>query len=73
MDKVRALREAADAEIEKNIVGFKEELFNLRFQKKVGQIENPLKIRALRKDVARLKTEMNLRKKIKKNIPVGEA
>ena len=34
MDKVRALREAADAEIEKNIVGFKEELFNLRFQKK---------------------------------------
>ena len=31
-------------------------LFNLRLQKATGQLENPLKIRQLRRDIARLKT-----------------
>ena len=34
----------------------REEIFNLRFQQSTNQIENPLKLRTIRKDIARLKT-----------------
>ena len=34
----------------------REELFNLRFQKAVGQLSNPARLRNLRKDIARIKT-----------------
>lgn len=39
----------------------REELFNLRMQNSTGQVENPLKIRALRRDIARVKTELKQR------------
>jgi large subunit ribosomal protein L29 len=39
------------------------ELFNLRMQRSVGQLENPVRLRLLRRDVARLKTELHERKK----------
>jgi len=43
-------------ELEQRLREAQEELFNLRFQHKTGQLSNPLRIREVRKDVARLKT-----------------
>ena len=44
------------AELEKKVVDLKEELFNLRFQMATGQLENPMKIKEIRKDIAKAKT-----------------
>lgn len=38
------------------------ELFNLTFQKKVGQLQNTSSIREVKRDIARVKTELNLKK-----------
>lgn len=54
--KVKDLRDLSTAEIENKINGLKEELFNLRFQLATGQLENPMRIREVRKDIARAKT-----------------
>ena len=54
--KVKALRDLSPAELEKKVVDLKEELFNLRFQMATGQLENPMRIKELRKDIARAKT-----------------
>lgn len=35
---------------------FKEELFNLHFQQAINQLDNPMRIKAVRKDIARIKT-----------------
>ena len=43
-------------ELQKDLVSAKKELFNLRFQHATGQLENPLKMRELKKDIARVKT-----------------
>lgn len=39
----------------------REELFNLRMQNSTGQVENPLKIRDIRRDIARVGTELKQR------------
>ncbi|WJH37341.1 50S ribosomal protein L29 [Paenibacillus aurantius] len=49
-------RNLTTAEIEQKIAGFKEELFNLRFQLATGQLDNPTQIRTVRKEIARAKT-----------------
>jgi large subunit ribosomal protein L29 len=49
-------RNMTTAEIEQKITSFKEELFNLRFQIATGQLDNPLRIREVRKNIARAKT-----------------
>lgn len=54
--KVKALRYLSTAELEKKVVDLKEELFNLRFQMATGQLENPMKIKEIRKDIAKAKT-----------------
>lgn len=54
--KADKLRELSEAELEEKIKDLQEELFNLKFQLAIGQIENPLKIRLVRRDVARAKT-----------------
>lgn len=43
-------------EINKKISAWEEELFNLRFQAKLGQLANPLQLRMVRRDIARAKT-----------------
>jgi large subunit ribosomal protein L29 len=43
-------------EIETKVNELKEELFNLRFQLATGQLDNPMRIREVRKDIARAKT-----------------
>ena len=54
--KVNVLRDLSTAELEKKVVDLKVELFNLRFQMSTGQLENPMKIKEIRKDIAKAKT-----------------
>ncbi len=60
--KARELRQLSDAELVKRIQEEEENLANLRFQKVIGQLENPMKLGHIRKDVARIKTILNERK-----------
>jgi large subunit ribosomal protein L29 len=73
MEKIKDLRELIDEDLEKKAADLKEELFNLRFQKKVGQLENPLRIRTLKRDIARVKTLMRERDTQKKSKADSEA
>ena len=50
------IRELTNEEILKKIDEYKEELFNLRFSQATGSLENPARIKELRKLVARMKT-----------------
>lgn len=54
--KVDQIRQLSDEEIQAKLKEFKEELFNLRFQLATGQLDNPMRLRAVRKDIARVKT-----------------
>jgi large subunit ribosomal protein L29 len=50
------LRAASDAELKKRIEEEKQNLSNLKFQKVFSQLENPMKVRHIRRDIARMKT-----------------
>lgn len=54
--KTTEIRELSAAELDTKLADLKEELFNLRFQMATGQCENPMKIRDLKKSIARIKT-----------------
>ncbi|MFC7442654.1 50S ribosomal protein L29 [Laceyella putida] len=59
--KAKELVELTTAEIEQKLAQYKEELFNLRFQSATGQLENPARLRQVRKDIARAKTVLRER------------
>jgi large subunit ribosomal protein L29 len=59
--KAIEIRNLTTAEIEQKIAGFKEELFNLRFQLATGQLDNPTRLREVRKEIARAKTVLRER------------
>ncbi|MFW5980755.1 MAG: 50S ribosomal protein L29 [Halanaerobiaceae bacterium] len=50
------LRNLTDAELEQRSREFKEELFNLRFQNATAQLDNPMRIREVKRIIARIKT-----------------
>ena len=54
--KTNEIRKLSTEEINTKIAESKEELFNLRMKQATGSLENPSRIRELRKNVARLKT-----------------
>jgi large subunit ribosomal protein L29 len=54
--KAIELKEQTREELETKLLEIKKSLFSLRLQKSTGQLEDPLKIRNLRKDIARIKT-----------------
>jgi large subunit ribosomal protein L29 len=54
--KAAELRELGDDELLARLEGLKEELFNLRFQSATGQLDNPMRIKDVRHDVARVLT-----------------
>ena len=54
--KVNEIRNQSTAELTEKVAGLKEELFNLRFQLATGQLENPMRIREVKKTIARIKT-----------------
>ena len=54
--KVNEIRDmSADEQVEK-IKSLKEELFNLRFQNATGQLENPMRLREVKRSIAQIKT-----------------
>ncbi len=59
--KAKETRELTSQELNQKLDTLKSELFNLRFQLATGQLENPMRIRQVRKDIARIKTIMRER------------
>jgi large subunit ribosomal protein L29 len=59
--KAAELRELPDAELLARLEGQKEELFNLRFQSATGQLDNPMRIKQVRHDIARILTTLRSR------------
>ncbi|MFY9139663.1 MAG: 50S ribosomal protein L29 [Thermacetogeniaceae bacterium] len=75
MKKVKELRELTDEELENKLIDLKDELFRLRFQLATGQLENPMRIREVRRNFARAKTiarERELARQRTKNIELGQ-
>ena len=54
--KVSEIRDMSAGELNQKVASLKEELFNLRFQLATGQLENPMRIREVKKTIARIKT-----------------
>jgi len=59
--KAAELVELTTTEIEQKLTQYKEELCNLRFQSATGQLENPIRLGQVRKDIARCKTVLRQR------------
>jgi large subunit ribosomal protein L29 len=60
--KAPEVRDMSVEELRGKELELRKELFNLRFQQATGEIENPLRIRTVRKDIARVLTVMNEKK-----------
>ncbi len=60
--KASELRDLGAEELRQREAEFKEELFNLRFQHGTGQLESPMRIKAIKRDLARVLTILNERK-----------
>ncbi|MDE5764777.1 MAG: 50S ribosomal protein L29 [Ruminococcus sp.] len=56
--KASEIREMSVNEMNEQLTSLKEELFNLRFQLAVNQLENTARIKAVKKDIARIKTSL---------------
>ena len=54
----KELRDLTPSELELKLKDLKEELFNLRFQLAINQLENPMRITAVKRDIARVYTVM---------------
>lgn len=54
--KVKDIRDMSAGELNQKLASLKEELFNLRFQLATGQLENPMRIKEVKKTIARIKT-----------------
>jgi large subunit ribosomal protein L29 len=54
--KAKELRDKSVNELNQSVVDLKTELFNLRFQLATGELDNPMRINKVKKDIARVKT-----------------
>ena len=52
----KELRDLSSDELQTKAADLKKEMFNLRVQQAMGQIENPMRLRILRRDIAKTKT-----------------
>ena len=57
--KAQELRDKTPEQLREQLVALKKEAFNLRFQQATGQMESTARMRAVRRDVARVKTVIN--------------
>jgi large subunit ribosomal protein L29 len=64
--KIAELRELTNDELHQKLEDLQEEMFNLRFQKAMNRLENAMRIREVRRDIARIKTLMTARASDKK-------
>jgi len=56
--KAKEIKELSSSELEEKLKLLKSELFNLRFQNAINQLDNPMRISTVKKDIARIKTVM---------------
>ena len=56
--ELKKMRELTEVELKAELEKMKKELFNLRFQHVTGQLENPVKMREVKRNIARVKTIM---------------
>ncbi len=63
--KASKFREMSREELESEVGAFSEQLFRLRLQKATGQLEDVMKIRKIRRDLARVKTVLTEKEKEK--------
>ena len=61
--KAADLKPKTDDELADQVLGLKKEAFNLRFQAASGQLENTARVRQVGREIARIKTLQNERKK----------
>lgn len=54
--KASEIKELTSVELEEKLGELKQELFNLRFQHAVNQLDNPMRMKAVKRDIARVKT-----------------
>lgn len=54
--KASEIRDMTEEELNAKLTDLKAELFNLRFQHAINQLDNPMRITAVKKDIARIKT-----------------
>ncbi len=54
--KASDLRKLSPSELDAKLLELKDELFKLRFQQAINQLDNPMRINAVKKDIARVKT-----------------
>ena len=59
--KAKEVRQLTDQELNAKLLDLKNELFNLRFQLATGQLDNPMSIKVVRKNIARVKTTIRER------------
>lgn len=72
MAKIREIRDLGDAELLERVESLKEELFNLRFQLATGQLDNPMRIKQVRHEIARILTVVRERElEAELEAPVG--
>jgi len=57
--KIKELRELSVEELKHREGELADQLFKLRFQKSLGQLESPMKIKTIKRDIARIKTLLN--------------
>ena len=55
-NELNKIREMSDVELNKKLEDLKEDLFNLRFQHAINQLDNPMRLKAVRKEIAVIKT-----------------
>ena len=59
--KASEIRELSVNELNEKLKDLKAELFNLRFQHTINQLDNPMRLKEVKKDIARIQTEMRAR------------
>ena len=56
--KASEIKKLSPSELDAKLLELKDELFKLRFQPAINQLDNPMRISAVKKDIARVKTVM---------------
>jgi large subunit ribosomal protein L29 len=60
--KIQELRDKNEDELRSRERDLREQLFKLRFQRATGRVENPMKMREVRREIARIQTLLNQRR-----------
>jgi len=70
--KMSEIRDLSTQELTRRLADEEENLANLRFQLSTSQLESPIRVRTVRRDIARLKTLIRQKEKAMKNEPNAE-